>query len=126
MEFSRGQDALPAQAAALPPTRCLSTGAMSASVVLAGPAVLEYGRHAAPASAYGPTDLHRLLPVPAVGPPEEHRAEAEEAAEEIVDGAATEEPGATGEEAAGEEAAGEESTRSTGFWARLRLLPRSA
>lgn len=31
--------------------------------VLIGPAVVAYGRHAAPPSAYGPSDVHRLLPV---------------------------------------------------------------
>ncbi|MGY1834606.1 hypothetical protein ACI79P_05805 [Blastococcus sp. SYSU DS0510] len=80
-----------------------------------------YGRHAAPPSAYGPADVHRLLPVPAADPaadPAAARADDEVApmpADRPVRVHADEDRSAdTG------------TSRATGFLARLRLLPKVA
>ncbi|WP_456615034.1 hypothetical protein [Blastococcus sp. SYSU DS0828] len=94
---------------------------MSATVVLRSSGAESYGRHAAPASAYGPADVHRLAPVP---PPRLRPAEwvdggdaAVEAADDVAEAAAV-----TGARSSDDEV----PARVTGFLARLRLLPRAA
>ena len=85
-----------------------------------------YGRHAAPLSDYGPSDVHRLLPVSPTGSRAPQPADSGDApaqtgdpaghAQDITaDGIGTDDP-----------PSGEASMKSTGFWARLRLLPRTA
>ena len=75
-----------------------------------------YGRHAAPLSAYGPADVGRLLPVPPPAPrmaaPARPVKEPVEAVDHVI-------PSEDREDDEG-------STTTTGFWARLRLLPKAA
>ncbi|WP_456599854.1 hypothetical protein [Blastococcus sp. SYSU DS0616] len=91
---------------------------MSATVVLRSSGAESYGRHAAPPSAYGPADVHRLAPVP---PPRLRPA---------VQAGAEDPAGAAADDAAEPEArdrsSREGSMTSIGFWARLRLLPKAA
>lgn len=98
---------------------------MSATVFLRSLEVAGYGRHAAPPSAYGPADVHRLLPVPSTGSPAKP-ADAEDTLVELVDHAVRAEVVATADVATGAQSSGEEATKPTGFWARLRLLPKAA
>ncbi|MGY2083223.1 hypothetical protein [Blastococcus sp. SYSU DS0539] len=97
---------------------------MSVATVLHDPEVVAYGRHAAPPSAYGPSDAHRLLPV---APPgyRPARIDAEDAPV-AVPVRAVGELVAAGDDGDGGRSAGEEPTRTTGFWARLRLAPKAA
>ncbi|MGY1723822.1 hypothetical protein [Blastococcus sp. SYSU DS0533] len=83
---------------------------VSATVSFRTGSAESYGRHAAPPSAYGPADVHRLAPVSRT------RLRAAEEGE-IADAA---------EEAAPARAEREAPVSSSGFWARLRLLPRAA
>ena len=107
-------------AAVLPGTvdREVDPETMSATVVFRSSGAESYGRHAAPPSAYGPADIHRLAPVPPsrLRPVEQDGPEdpAGEAADDAV------------EAVAGARSSHEASMASTGFWARLRLLPRAA
>lgn len=99
---------------------------MSATVVLRSSGAAGYGRHAAPPSAYGPADVHRLLPVPPSGPPAGEQADSEDAPVETIIHAAGSEDVAAGDDGAGEPSADEASLTATGFWARLHLLTRPA
>jgi hypothetical protein len=99
---------------------------MSVTVVLRSPGGAGYGRHAAPPSAYGPADVHRLLPVSPTGPWDPERADHAVPPVEAIDRAVP--PGAVAAEDVGTGApsSGEASTKATGFWARLRLFPPAA
>ncbi|MCF6508443.1 hypothetical protein E9549_13645 [Blastococcus sp. MG754426] len=81
---------------------------MSATTPFRTGSAESYGRHAAPPSAYGPADVHRLPPV---------SLSRLQVAEEAGDDA---------EDAAPARAEGETPESSSGFWARLRLLPKAA
>ncbi|TYP87219.1 hypothetical protein BD833_107159 [Blastococcus xanthinilyticus] len=75
------------------------------TIVVRDPGAAGYGRHAAPASAYGPADVHRLLPVPPSAPRAAVR------------------PAGSGTGPRPSEAV---PARTTGLLARLRLLPGAA
>ncbi|SEL64643.1 hypothetical protein SAMN04515665_11639 [Blastococcus sp. DSM 46786] len=87
---------------------------MSGTVSFRTGSAESYGRHAAPPSAYGPADVHRLPPVSRTRLRVAEQVEAADRAEEDT-AAAT--PARTEREAA---------VSSSGFWARLRLLPKVA
>lgn len=99
---------------------------MSATVVFRISRGAGYGRHAAPPSAYGPSDVHRLLPVPPTGIPEAQQDESADMLVEEVDSADQDEVVAAGGVGTGDRPSGDDSTKTTGFWARLRLLPKVA
>ncbi|MGY2002809.1 hypothetical protein [Blastococcus sp. SYSU DS1024] len=100
----------------------LDPEAMSATVVRRGSDAESYGRHAAPPSAYGPADVHRLPPVaPSRLRPVEWVDGGDAAVDAIDDAVVAEAVAATGARSSGEVPA-----RATGFLARLRLLPRAA
>lgn len=98
---------------------------MSATVVFRGPGTAGYGRHAAPLSAYGPSDVRRLLPVSPIDSRATEWADSGDALEEVIDFAVpaevVAEVGVTGDRSSGEV-----SLKATGFWARLRLSPKAA
>lgn len=109
-----------------PPPRIVGHGAdpgplTSATVVLRTAGAAGYGRHAAPPSAYGPADVHRLLPVPPIASGAPERADSGDDLGEAMDHAVQAEVVGTGDRSSDEE-----STKTTGFWARLRLLPKAA
>jgi hypothetical protein len=112
-------------------TRMAGTGAdlasepelMSATDVRRTPGAAEYGRHAAPPSAYGPSDIHRLLPAAPIGARARRRTGSGDAPVEVVDFAVRAEVAPS--DGADDRTTGEVS-RSTGLLARLRLLPRAA
>lgn len=81
---------------------------MSATTPFRTGSAESYGRHAAPPSAYGPADVHRLPPVSLT-----RLRAAEEAGDDV-------------EQAAPARAEREAPVSSSGFWARLRLLPKAA
>ncbi|WP_346621229.1 hypothetical protein [Blastococcus montanus] len=97
---------------------------MTATVALCSPEVVGYGRHAAPPSAYGPAELARLIPVSHTGAAA--HAESGDAPVVVLEPAAPTEAGGKAGIDTGARSPGEPSTRSTGFWARLRLLPAAA
>lgn len=125
MERSRGHDGLPPQEIGRRADPLPGTEPVSATAVLRSLDVVGYGRHAAPASAYGPADVHRLLPgspldspVEPAGPEDAPVAVSDHAVpDEVVDAAA---------DGAAARSSDELLTRATGFLARLRLLPRAA
>lgn len=88
---------------------------MSATVSFRTGSAESYGRHAAPPSAYGPADVHRLPPASSTRLRVAEEAEHEEAGAADVE-----------EEAAPARAEREAPVSSSGFWARLRLLPKAA
>lgn len=98
---------------------------MSATVVVRSTGVEGYGRHAAPPSAYGPSDIHRLLPVSPAGSGAE-RVDGGDAPVETVDSAVPSESAAAVAVGAGDQPSAEVPATATGFWTRLRLLPRAA
>ncbi|MCF6745183.1 hypothetical protein E9529_13045 [Blastococcus sp. KM273128] len=85
---------------------------MSATTPFRTGSAESYGRHAAPPSAYGPADVHRLPPVSRT-----RLRVADEAEADVADDA---------EEAVPARAEREAPVSSSGFWARLRLLPKAA
>lgn len=87
---------------------------MSETLVFRTPGASGYGRHAAPPAAYGPADVHRVLPAPPVRPAAVEQAGSAEARTEVVQLVAR-------PEIAGSEDSDDESVKTTGFWARLRL-----
>ena len=99
---------------------------MSATAVFRSPGTAGYGRHAAPLSAYGPSDVGRLLPVPPIRSRTVERADSGDAPVTVVDDAVRSEDVAGGGVDAGDRSSDEASMKTTGFWARLRLLPKSA
>lgn len=125
MEPSRGHDGLPPQITGRRADRSQVTEPVSATVVLRGLEVVGYGRHAAPVSAYGPADVHRLLPgVPLNSPAE--RADPEEEPGAVSDRAVPDEVVEAADGSSAARSSEELLTRATGFLARLRLLPRAA
>lgn len=98
---------------------------MNATVVI-GPVAVGHGRHAAPPSAYGPTDVHRLHPAPRVGA---GGVQSKDAESQLVDYSARAIPAAVDVTTSGGcDSAGsseEASAKSTGFWARLRHLSKA-
>lgn len=99
---------------------------MSATAVVRGPEVMRYGRHAAPPSAYGPADVHRLLPVPSTGSRATEPDDAEDARVEVSGDASRAEVVAPADRGAAPASPGEAFTKGAGFWARLRLPPKAA
>ncbi|CCG01312.1 hypothetical protein [Blastococcus saxobsidens] len=99
---------------------------MSVTVVLRGPEAAGYGRHAAPLSAYGPSDVHRVLPVSPTGSRVPEQTDSGDALVEVIDSAGRAEVAVAGGVVAGARSSGEVSMKTTGFWARLRLLPKAA
>jgi hypothetical protein len=99
---------------------------MSTTVVVRSREVAGYGRHAAPLSAYGPSDVHRLLPAPPSGSREAERADPEDALVEVVGHAVRADVVAVAEDAIGGRSSGDSSKKPRGFWPRLHLLPKAA
>lgn len=96
----------------------LAPGAVSVPVhdtaVFRSPGAAGYGRHAAPLSAYGPADVGRLLPAP---PPAKPATAPARPADEPVEVVVQADP---------EHRETDQGSTTTGFWARLRLLPKAA
>ena len=99
---------------------------MSATVMLRSPEAAGYGRHAAPLSAYGPSDVCRLLPVPPMDAPVTEPAEAGDAPVEAIDSAVRPAVDAAGGDGSVARSSDDVRMKAKGFWARLRLLPKAA
>ncbi|WP_347058993.1 hypothetical protein ABC795_01215 [Blastococcus sp. HT6-30] len=99
---------------------------MGVTVLFRSAGAAGYGRHAAPPSAYGPSDLHRLLPEPPTVCPATEETDFEKPPVEAIDDAVEAELVAAGGVDSGDRSADEVSTKTTGFWARLRLSPKAA
>ena len=125
MEQSLGHDGLPPRMVGHRADGVSVTVPVGAAAVLRGLGVAGYGRHAAPASAYGPSDIHRLLPAaPPARRPERPGAEGTPAAAPVR--ALRDEADGGYDGGSGSGSSDESPTRTTGFLARLRLLPRAA
>ena len=107
MTSARGHVGLPSSV----PGEAPAAVTVDATVVVRTPGAAGYGRHAAPPSAYGPADVHRLLPA-LPGPAREPVGSAHALLEEA------------GPVAAAGGGAGRQPVRTAGFWA--RLLPQVA
>lgn len=121
MEHSHGQEEPPPQVVRHGADAGPEPAPGRGTVVFRSPGAAAYGRPAAPLSAYGPSDVHRLLPVPPTGSGAMEQADSGDALVEVEDSAAPTEVLATGDRSLDEL-----SMKTTGFWARLRPLPRAA
>jgi hypothetical protein len=127
MESSRGRaESPPPQMAGRPAGLASALEPTSATEVLGSPGAAGYGRHAAPPSAYGPSDLHRLVPVPPIRSRGAERAPPGDALVNVVNHAVQAEVDAAADVGTDARSSGEVSTGAANFWARLRLLPRAA
>ncbi|MCZ2858483.1 hypothetical protein [Blastococcus sp. VKM Ac-2987] len=125
MERSRGHDGLPPRITGRRADPPQVTEPVSVTVVLRGLEVVGYGRHAAPASAYGPADVHRLLPGAPLNSPAVP-TDPEAAPVAVPDRGVPDAVVAAADGGTGARSSDELLTRATGFLARLRLLPRAA
>lgn len=98
---------------------------MSATVVI-GPATAGYGRHAAPLSAYGPADVHRVLPEPLLGAGRAQPEDGGDIRTNSVDEAIRAEDTGASNPGAASNSVSDRTANRAGFWTRLRLLPKAA
>lgn len=97
---------------------------MNTTVVI-GSLTASYGRHAAPPSAYGPADFHRLHPAPRIDSRQVQPDDAESAQVDQADSAVVAFDVAAVDHRGAALSSDDASEKPTSLWRRLRRLPKA-